>query len=160
MKRLVVLLLVLPSIAWAQKQFPPSLVSISGRISVIADTTSPYWKSLINTYIPRGVNKIARYPIIAGSIDAPYKLVVKVVNADTYISGISGNEHHANVKYRTRVEVEVNFLDMNNKIVWTWSGWADYSSANRSMSKIAKMLGQDMSKDGLLEPSYYTSTKQ
>jgi hypothetical protein len=82
------------------------------------------------------------------------------VNADSYVSGFSANTYGAGVNYRTRVEVEAAFVDQNNRSVWSWSGWADYNSGEKSMKKIAKMLGEAMSKEGLLVPSYYTSTSQ
>ena len=157
MNRAIVLALLLLSTSCVHTP-PPD--AVPGRISVVADTKSPYWRSWINHYVPRGVNDYAHYPIVDGSRDAPYRLVVRVVNADSYISGFSVNTHGAKAKYRTKIEVEAEFLDQNNRSVWSWSGWADEKSGEKSMKKIAKMLGAVMSKNGLLAPSYYTLTSQ
>ena len=158
MKRAIVLTLLLLTASCAHTPPPPD--AVPGRISVVADTKSPYWRSWINHYVPRGVNDYAHYQIVDGSRDTPYRLVVRVVNSDSYISGYSANTYGARANYRTRVEVEAEFLDKNNRSVWSWSGWADYNSGEASMKKIAKMLGAAMSKDGLLAPSYYTLTSQ
>jgi len=155
MKRAITLALIFLSASCAHTPSPPD--AVPGRIAVVADTKSPYWKSWINHYVPKGVNDYAHYQIVDGSRDAPYKLVIRVVNADSYISEFSTDRYGAEVNYRTRVEVEAVFLDENSRSVWSWSGWADFSSGEKSMKKIAKMLGEAMSKGGLLVPSYYTS---
>lgn len=137
---------------------PPPPGAIPGRITVVTDTNSPYWRSWINHYVPRGVNDYAHYQIVDGNNDAPYKLLVHIVNADSYISGYSANRYGASANYRTRLEVEVMFLDQNSHSIWSWSGWADYDSGAQSMKKIAKRLGKAMSEEGLLVPSYYPTT--
>lgn len=158
MKRAIVLALLLLVASCAHTPPPPD--AVPGRISVVAVTKSPYWRSWINHYVPRGVNDYAHYQIVDGSKDTPYRLVVRVVGSDSYISGFSTNAYGARANYRTRVEVEAEFLDQNNRSVWSWSGWADYNSGEKSMKKIAKLLGAAMSKNGLLVPSYYTSISQ
>lgn len=156
MKLAIVLILLLLSASCTHT--PPPLDAVPGRISVVADTKSPYWRTWIYHYIPRGVNDRAHYQIVDGSKDAPYKLVVRVVNAESYISGFSTGQYGGRAYYRTRVEVEVDFLDSNNHSVWSWSGWASYNSGKKAMKRIAKLLGVAMLKEGLLEPSYYTLT--
>jgi len=155
MKKAILLIFLLLNLACAAHMPPPD--AIPGRISVVTDTKSPYWKSWINHYIPRGVNDYAHYKIVDGSNEAPYKLNVSVLNANSYVSGISDK---GGVNYRTMVEVEAELLDQDNHEIWSWAGWADYYSGAASMKAIAKMIGKEMSKAGLLKPSYYVTTIQ
>jgi hypothetical protein len=134
---------------------PPPPDAVPGRLSVVANTNSPYYRTLIDNYIPKGVNDYAGFNIVDDLDSAPYRLVIQIVNADSYVSGYSANMYGGGFNYRTRLEVEANFYNPNNRIVWSWSGWADYGSANKSMKAIAKMVGKQMQKDGLLAPIYY-----
>jgi len=135
---------------------PPPPDAVPGRIAVVADTKSPYWGSMINNYVPKGINDYAHYPIVDGSKDAPYKLVVRILSADSYISGFIGGEYSTTAMYRTKVEVEAELLDQNYRSVWSWSGWANYDSGARAVWAIAKLIGKEMAAKGLLVPSYYT----
>ncbi len=130
---------------------------VPGQIVVVAETDSPYWRSWINLYIPRGLNDYARYQIATASGDASYKLAIRLVNADSRPSGFSAYQYGATINYQTMVEVEAVFLDPGNRSVWSWSGWANSGSGAQSMKRIAKMLGKAMADAGLLAPSYYKS---
>lgn len=154
-KFLHALAIALTSLALYGCASPPPPNAVPFRISVVSETRSPYWTSVINSSVPSGLNKRARYKIATPRIGAPYKLHVKIYDVDSYVTGHSFTYGGTSTHYRTKVEVEAALFDQHGKEQWSWSGWADYGSAEKSMKAIAKMMASDMYKNGKLSPPYY-----
>jgi hypothetical protein len=152
--------LLMVSSACRHTPIPPPPDAIPGQISVVADVESPYWTSMIQTYVPKQLNYCAHFPIAETSGRAPHRLLVRIVSSHSYVAGFDPNQNGgSNVRYRTKVEVRADFRDENNVSVWTWSGWSDHVSAAYAVERCARLIGTEMSKDGLLAPSYYTRNR-
>lgn len=130
--------------------------AVPGRISINSLNNTPYQTSWINHYVPRGINDYAHYPIVDESRDAPYVLNINILSSNSNIVGFTPSYSGTNVVYRVRIEYQVAFSDMDGKIVWTHTGWAEHNSESNAIYVMAKIIGREMANAGLLKPSYFT----
>lgn len=138
---------------------PPG--AVPGRISLVADTQSPYWSSLINNNLPSRFNYLAGYKIIDGSADAPFKLVVRILSADKQVSGYSHNFLDGTiVRTKTKIEIKAALLDRNNNEVSAWAHWCEDESEDYCLKVLMTQMAYAFRNAGVFAPSFYTSRLQ
>ena len=129
--------------------------AIPGQISVTIEAASPYWRIELAKYFPKALNDYAHYEIVNGSNNSPFLLKVKLINTDSFLSGV---EKNGDVSYKTRVEVSYQLEERKSgAIVWSGEAWASHGNGAKA---IAKTVASKMEKEGLLKPAYYSRNAQ
>ncbi|GEM_PF-4483297 len=154
-KLLIISVLIISAIGCSHIRTAPE--GATTQIRLVAEITdSPFWKSIVQKYVPLQINAHARYQIVCLYDDMPYKLHFRLIRSTGYqSSGYDFISGYPTTNYQTMVEVEATLYNSLNQQVWTWSGWATRKSPQNAMNEVAALLARSMKKDGLLSPEYY-----
>lgn len=129
-----------------------SRAKTSPSVSLEVQTSSIMMRSLVRKHFTNSLNRLAKGQLVDTEGGRPYRLVVKFVG-----EGKSGStpSRYQNPNL-VLVEMTVDLVKGKGKPVWSWEGFAEQRSAERAVITIARELGNEMRRDGIVRKGRFT----
>lgn len=135
---------------------------------------SPKWNELSRKIIPRRINKKARFNIVDNDPKkhTKYRLTIRYVNAAKDVTGsdsrgsavgggfgvvgVSGRSR-TKIKTTTTIEAVVVLTGVDDKQLWSWSGFSEEEKDADAVEKIGDKIANELSKAGYLDGKKFVS---
>lgn len=135
--------------------------AVPGRIKVVSVDAGPYQNAQINHFFTLGLNDYAGFPIVDGSVNAPYKVEVKILSSNSQVAGYRHGffaPWKTNVKYQARIEYSASLVNPHGDVLWTNTTYAESDSEENAIYTMAKDVSLALYNNQMLVPSFYADS--